>query len=121
MYIVKNATKNIRRNKGRNILIGIVLVIIAITCVISLVINSATKSIITDYKNQFGSEINVELDYSKLYEDGITTDFPEVTIEQLKNYADSEYVKDYYFYLEAPAVSKKNQCDQSRWGCRTAR
>ncbi|WP_211750129.1 FtsX-like permease family protein [Paenibacillus sp. Marseille-Q4541] len=107
MYIFKNAIKNIGRNKGRNLLIGVVLVIIAITCVISLVINSATSSIITDYKNQFGSEVNVELDYSKLYEDGITTDFPEVTLDQLKKYASSEYVKDYYFYLEAPAVSKK--------------
>lgn len=107
MYVLKNAMKNIKRNKGRNFLIGIVLVVIAIACVTSLVINSATSNIITDYKNQFGSEVNVELDYSKLYEDGITTDFPEVTIEQLKNYADSEYVKDYYFYLEAPAVSKK--------------
>lgn len=112
MYILKNAIKNIKRNKGRNILVGIVSVIIAITCVISLVINTATSSIITDYKNQFGSEINVELDFAKLYEDGITTDFPEVTIDQLKNYADSEYVKDYYFYLEAPAVSKINAINQ---------
>lgn len=107
MYIFKNAIKNIERNKGRNLLIGTVLVIIAITCVISLVINSATSSIINDYKNQFGSEVNVELDYAKLIEDGITTNFPEVTIEQLKNYADSKFIKDHYFYLEAPAVSKK--------------
>ncbi len=114
MYILKNAIKNSKRNKGRNILVGTVSVIIAITCVISLVINSATSSIITDYKNQFGSEINVELDYTKLYEDGKTaeTDFPEVTIDQLKNYADSEYVKDFYFYLEAPAVSKINAINQ---------
>ena len=112
MYILKNSIKNIKRNKGRNILVGIVSVIIAITCVISLVINSATSNIITDYKNQFGSEVNVELDYAKLYEGGMTTDVPEVTIDQLKNYADSEYVKDYYFYLEAPAVSKINAINQ---------
>lgn len=117
MYILKNAIKNIKRNKGRNLLIGIVMVVIAITCVISLVINSATSSIITDYKNRFGSEVNVELDYSKLDKNGSIDKLPKVTIDELKSYADSQYVKEYYFYLEAPAHSDKitalNQKDNS--------
>ena len=105
MYILKNSLKNIKRNKGRNLLMGIVMVIIAVTCVIALVINGATTSIITDYKNQFGSEVNVELDYKKIYESGDMNNLPTVTIEELKGYADSNYIKDYYFYLEAPAVA----------------
>ncbi|KOS68189.1 hypothetical protein AEA09_06240 [Lysinibacillus contaminans] len=117
MYIFKNAMKNIKRNKGRNLLMAIVMVIISVTCVIALVINGATTSIITDYKNQFGSEVNVELDYAKIYESGDINELPTVTIEELKGYADSDYVKDYYFYLEAPAVSNHisslNQEDNS--------
>ncbi|WP_312470690.1 FtsX-like permease family protein [Neobacillus sp.] len=117
MYILKNAIKNMKRNKGRNLLIGFVMVIIAIACVISLVINSATSSIIKDYKNQFGSEVNVELDYAKLSQSGSMDELPEVTIDELKSYADSKYIKEYYFYLEAPAYSKKitalNQGDNS--------
>ncbi|MEO4053772.1 FtsX-like permease family protein [Solibacillus sp. CAU 1738] len=105
MYILKNAMKNIKRNKGRNLLMAIVMGIIAVTCVIALIINGATSSIITDYKNQFGSEVNVELDYEKIYESGDMNNLPTATIEELKGYANSDYIKDYYFYLEAPAVS----------------
>lgn len=107
MYIFKNSILNIKRNKGRNILVGTVMVIIAITSVISLVINSATTNIITDYKSQFGSEVDVELDYAKIYENGNTGELPNVTYEELKSYANSNYIKDYYFYLEAPGYSEK--------------
>lgn len=107
MYILKNSILNIKRNKGRNILVGIVMVIIAITSVISLVINSATTNIITDYKSQFGSEVDVELDYARIYENGNINELPNVTYEELKSYADSDYIKDYYFYLEAPGYSGK--------------
>jgi len=57
MYIFTNALKNIARNKGRNILMGAIILAIIVTTVISLIINTASVSMIEDYKTRFGVKV----------------------------------------------------------------
>jgi putative ABC transport system permease protein len=55
MYILQKKIKNVVRNKGRNILLGAIIFAIIVTTVISLIINTASGSIIEDYKARFGA------------------------------------------------------------------
>lgn len=66
MYMISNAIKNIGRNKGRNILLAMILFVIIFTASVAITINSATSSIIDDYKSRFGSEVFLLLDSTKL-------------------------------------------------------
>jgi len=66
MYIFVNALKNIARNRGRNILMGAIILAIIVTTVISLIINSASGSIIEDYKARFGVKVFINPDTSKV-------------------------------------------------------
>ena len=66
MYIIANALKNIARNKGRNILLGAVTFAIIVTTVVSLIINTASGSIIGDYKARFGTKVFINPDTSRL-------------------------------------------------------
>ena len=62
MYIFKNAVKNLGRNRGRNLLLGGTMLAIVISTVVTLTITRTTDAIIADYKQQFLSEIFIELD-----------------------------------------------------------
>ena len=66
MYILQNALKNVVRNKGRNILTGAIILAIIVTTVISLIINSASASIIDDYKARFGAKVFINPDTTKV-------------------------------------------------------
>ncbi len=93
MYIIQNAIKNIGRNKGRNILMGIIIFAILLTSAVSIIINTTTGAIIADYKNRFGSEVFINVDYAlwQQYGTGQMSDW--ITEEQKIEFTESEYLQ----------------------------
>lgn len=93
MYIITNAVKNIGRNKGRNILIGIIIFAILLTSAVSIIINTTTDAIIEDYKNRFGSEVFINVDYElwQKYGTGQMSDW--ITEEQKIEFTKSDYLQ----------------------------
>ena len=69
MYILQNALKNLRRNIGRNIMIAVIIFAIIVTTVVSLIINNTSAAVIDDYRNKFGSEVELRLDIQRLQEE----------------------------------------------------
>lgn len=109
MYIFKNAWKNITRSKGRNILIGIIILIVTISSYISLAINTSSDNLVKSYKNNNPLEVTLSLDMRNLRENKASNDNSTVealTIDNINNYGDSEYVKDYYYYYNVSLSSE---------------
>lgn len=102
MYLFKNAFRNTVRNKGKNILIGIIITVITICTCIGLSIHKAASNLVETYIKKNPLKISFQLDMSELRnaEDSVKNDFQSLTIDNIKNYADSKYVKDYYYTLE---------------------
>lgn len=102
MYILQNALKNLVRNKGRNTLIGAIIFAIILTTVVALIINNTASAVIEDYKGRFGSEVLITPNMQRLQNaaSGGTADGraritrPEISAEQLIQFADSEYLKE---------------------------
>ena len=106
MYIFKNSLKSIIRNKTRNILIFVLVLLIAISACIALSIkNSAdlaretmsnslsiTAQINTNRQKIMGEQPNLE-DKSQM-KDMLSQ---RLSIDELKNYATSEYVDNFYY------------------------
>ena len=65
MYIIQNALKNLGRTKGRNILLGIIIFSMIVTTVVALAISRATSAVISEYKQQFGSEVSFKMNPTK--------------------------------------------------------
>ena len=97
MYILNNAVKNLFRNKGRNIIIALIILAMLTFTAISMIINSATDTVIKNYKEQFGSEIYLTYDEEKIHEqeqNGQWTGITEITDDMKIKLADSEYLKE---------------------------
>ena len=105
MYIFGNALKNVVRNKGRNMLIAAIIFAIIATTVVTLMINNTTSGIIDDYKNRFGSQVNISPDIEKFRAGGNTPSaggamrLPSVTAQQSLDFADSEYIREYVMQI----------------------
>ncbi len=113
MYILKNACLSIIRNKGRNILIGIIIVIIACACSVTLAIRSSAKNLITSYENQYDISATLEVNRDSLMKNFNPSsedkeqgrkdmidqfnNIESLTIENIENYSDSDYLKNYYY------------------------
>ena len=97
MYIIKNATKNLLRNKNRNILTGILLFFMLSAICISVVIESASRKMSEIYKEQFKITATLKVDFQSLIgtAQSFVLDYPDLTAEDFKKYADSDYVNDY--------------------------
>ena len=105
MYVFVNALKNIVRNKGRNILLAAIIFTIIATTVVTLMINNTTSGIINDYKNRFGSQVNISPDIEKFRAGDNTPSaggamrLPSVTAQQSLDFADSEYIREYVMQI----------------------
>lgn len=119
MYILKNAFISITRNKGRNLLIGIIVVVIACATTIALAIRSSAKNLIESYENQYDVTatigINRESMRGEMKFDQEMTDeersqqksnmadifstASSISVSDINNYGDSDYVKDFYYTL----------------------
>lgn len=107
MYIFKNAFRNITRSKGRNILIGIIITVIVLCTCIALSINEAGNNLVKTYKSKTPLELSFKLDMNKLRNasDEEKNTFKSLTLDNIKDYVDSQYVKDYYYTLETTLSS----------------
>ena len=109
MYLLKNAWLSITRNKGRNILIAIIFIVIACTSTIALAIKNSANQIISSYDSKYEVEATISMNRSNMVKDfqpgqenqeqnqerfeQIST----LTVDEIKNYGDSDYVKEYYY------------------------
>lgn len=114
MYILKNALVSIKRNKGRNILIAIIVMVIAAAVSVNLAIMSSSNAIIDSYAEKYKIEATIGMDRFSLMDqlknkedsDEQATqeemieafnNIESLTEDEINNYGDSEYVKDYYY------------------------
>ena len=109
MYIFKNAWKNIIRNKSRNILLGIIVIVISCAVSVTLAIRGSANSIVDAYSEQYNIEATISTNRQKLMEsfkeesssqeDMINqfNDIENLSIEEIDNYGNSEYVSSYNY------------------------
>ena len=110
MFIFKNALISIARNKGRNILIGIIIVVISCASTITLAINNTASDLINSYQSAYDKELTIsfnrenmtrDLDFSK--RENLSdakekfNNISSYTISDVKNFADSDYIENYYY------------------------
>lgn len=125
MYIIKNALVSISRNKGRNLLIGIIVVVISCAAAVTLAIRNSAASLIESYENQYEvtatlginrenmrGQMQMNRDMSEADRENQKENMAEIfksassiTVENIENYGDSEYVKDYYYQISVGANS----------------
>ncbi len=109
MFILKNAWLSIKRTKGRNILIGIILLLIAVTSSIALAIKSSANELVDTYTIKNDIIGTLSFNRQKMMGDGtgeqpskedreeIFSNISSLTLENIEDYADSEYVTNYYY------------------------
>lgn len=119
MYIFKNAITSITRSKGRNILIGIIIIVISAACAITLSIRNSANKIVKSYEESYEVEASISMNRNYLMEqlrgddasqeDMINkfNDIRSITVDDIKTYGDSEYVKNYY-YVYQTSMNGKN-------------
>ena len=110
MYILKNAWISITRNKGRNILMGIIILVIACATTISLEIISASNKLVSSYQEKYDITATIGMNRESMMKNFDPSNeqskeemkenfnsLDSITVEDIKNYADSNYVKSYYY------------------------
>ena len=109
MYIIKNSLVSIFRNKGRNILIGIIILVIACASTVTLAIRNTADTLVKNYEQSHDIIASISFNRQELsgnFKGG--TDNPKgnieafnsieaFTLEDIKNYGESEYLKGYYY------------------------
>lgn len=118
MCILKNALTSIKRSKGRNILIGIIIIVIAVSATITLAIRSSADNIIKAYEEKNEIEATITMNRRSLMEKlregnkaqeemiNAFNDIKNLTEDEINNYGNSEYVKDYYYSFELNVKAK---------------
>lgn len=114
MYILKNAFISITRNKGMNILIGIIILVIACCSTITLAIKNTSTSLINSYKDAYKVEATIGFNRQNMKDkfdftnqDGMNDmkenfdNMSSLTADEVKEYADSNYVLDYYYTVSS--------------------
>ena len=116
MYILKNSLISIARNKGRNILIGIIILVIACASTVTLAIRNTANNLVKDYEESHDITGTISFDRGHLSnnfkggEDAQKSNIEafnnieSITLDDVKNYGDSEYLKGYY-YLYATSLN----------------
>lgn len=109
MYILKNSLISIFRNKGRNILIGLIILTIACSTTVTLAIRNTANNIVKSYEESNDLIATISFDRSKLMgefkggEDAqkenieAFNNIESYTLENVKNYGESDYLKGYYY------------------------
>ena len=109
MYILKNSLLSIIRNKGRNILIGIIILVIACSATVTLAIRNTANKLVKNYEEAHDIIATISFNRMQLsnqFEGGEEArktnienfnNIEKVTLENVKNYGESEYLKSYYY------------------------
>ena len=112
MYILKNAFISITRSKGRNILIAIIIMVISAACAVTLSIRNSADKIVKSYEESYEVEANISMDRKNLMQNLTKDDasqedmienfnkIEDVTLDQIKSFGDSSYVKNYYYVYQ---------------------
>lgn len=114
MYILKNAITSITRNKGRNILIGLVILVISCATSITLAINNTSTNLINTYKSKYQTEATIGINRENMMKDFNPenkekakenmqekfSSISSISVDNIKKYADSDYVKSYYYTMK---------------------
>lgn len=116
MYILKNSLVSIIRNKGRNILIGIIILVIAASSTVTLAIRNTANRLVKNYEESHDIIANISFDrkgMSSNFKGGedakkenieAFNNIESFTIDDIKNYGNSEYLKGFY-YLYATSLN----------------
>ena len=109
MYILKNSLVSIFRNKGRNILIGLIILTIACSTTVTLAIRNTANNIVKSYEEANDLVATISFDRTKLmgeFKGGKDAQKENIeafnnvesyTLDNVKNYGESEYLKGYYY------------------------
>lgn len=109
MYILKNSLVSIIRNKGRNILIGIIILVIACSSTVTLAIRNTANNLVKNYEEANDIIATISFDRNQLtsqFKGGEEAQKSNIeafnsiesfTIDDVKKYGDSEYLKGYYY------------------------
>lgn len=109
MYILKNSLVSIIRNKGRNILIGIIILVIACASTVTLAIRNTANNLVKNYEESHDIIATISFDRQQLSgnfkggEDAQKSNIEafnnieSISLENVKNYGESEYLKGYYY------------------------
>ena len=109
MYILKNSFISIIRNKGRNILIGIIILVIACSATVTLAIRNTANTLVKNYKESNEIIATISFERQKLsgeFQGGEDAEKSNIeafnniealTLENIKTYGESNYLKDYYY------------------------
>ncbi len=109
MYILKNSLISIIRNKGRNILIGIIIAIIACSSTVTLAIRNTANTLVKNYEESHDIIATISFDrkgLSKNFKGGedakkenieAFNNIKSFTINDIKNYGNSKYLKGFYY------------------------
>ena len=119
MYIFKNAITSILRNKGRNILMLIIITVMSCACAISLSIRNAGNTLVKSYTDKLEITATISMNRQSFMGnfkpdkdniDSAREEFSKIdslTLEDITSYADSKYVKSYY-YTESISMNSSN-------------
>ena len=111
MYILKNSFLSIIRNKGRNILIGIIILVIAASSTVTLAIRNTANNLVKNYEESHDIIASIAFNRQELshnFEGGedarkenieAFNNIEQITLEDIKKYGESSYLKDYYYYI----------------------
>ena len=109
MYILKNSLISIFRNKGRNILIGLIILTIACASTVTLAIRNTANTIVKSYEESHDLIATISFDRRQLgknFKGGedaqkenieAFNNIQSVTIDDVKSYGESSYLKGYYY------------------------
>ena len=109
MYILKNSLISILRNKGRNILIGLIILTIACASTVTLAIRNTANNIVKNYEEANDLIATISFNRGQLLEQfkggqdvqkeniEAFNNIESFTIDNVKNYGESEYLKGYYY------------------------
>lgn len=105
MYIFKNALRSISRSKGRNILIGIIILVIAVSSCVALSIREAAETAREDSLGDLEITAQITTNRQSMMENmedresmkEALSSMEGLSLEEMQQYAESEYVKDFYY------------------------
>lgn len=111
MYILKNAFISIKRNIGRNVLICIIILVVSCAASVTLAIRNSANSIIKSYEEKYDIIATIQTNRESLMKNFNSNDrtsgkenirdsfesISDITIDDIIEYGESEYVKSYYY------------------------
>lgn len=90
MYLFQNAIRNIFRNKGRNVILALITFFILFAAAVSFLISGAAKSMISNTRTQFGSQVTIE-----------SAGANELEVPDYLNYGESDLLRKTEFSMTA--------------------